>query len=463
MKKIVIMSLILLALTCQAQFVGKAAPTDIELKINNADSVPELLRISAITFKNKDFKNQVKALEKLTKIKPNIPLFQYKLAQAYSLNDNKSGAFNSLVALQKQGLYFDVANNKNFDNIKNFPVFEYIKNNLEANNSHFGEGLDVFKIDKSFSGLLFETLVVDSKNNRFLMGSLRDGRVIKVENNGNISNLIDPTPSGLTGPWSVIDLEADTKNNVLWVASAAISQYTNLSKESAGLAGIFKYNLTTGKLIKSYLLPEKSKPYLMANIHLAKNGKLYILESIRNSILELNQESGEFNLVLKAQGFKGLRKMTSDDTGRLLYVTDEEKGILVIDLEDKKTYLIENTPALLLAGISEIIYDDNGLIIIQAGNKPERVMRLQLNKTKLVVSNVFPIESAHPKFNNPAAGTIFDGGIYYIANSQLAKTNKYGGLLRGQSWDDVYIISSAKHYKEQDTLEYQKQVDKYRK
>ena len=90
-------------------------------------------------------------------------------------------------------------------------------------------------------------------------------------------------------------------------------------------------------------------------------------------------------------------------------------------------------------------------------------MRLQLNKTKLVVSNVFPIESAHPKFNNPAAGAVFDGGIYYIANSQLPKTNKFGGLLRGQSWDDVYVISSAKHYKEQDTLNYQKEVDKYRK
>ncbi len=463
MKKLMIMSFIVLTLNCQAQFIEKAAPTDVELKINNAKSAPELLKISAIAFKKSDFKNQVKALEKLSKIKPNVPFFQYKLAQAYSLANNKSAAFNALVALQKQGLYYDVANNKNFDNIKSFPVFKYIKENLEANNTHFGEGLEVFKIDKSFSGLLFETLVVDSKNNRFLMGSLRDGRVIKVENNGDISNLIEPTQGGLSGPWSVIDLEVDAKNNVLWVASAAISQYTKLSKESAGLAGIFKYNLTTGELIKSFLLPEKSKPYLLATIHLAKNGKLYVLESIRNSILELNQKTGEFLLVLKAQGFEGLRKMTSDDTGRFLYVTDEEKGILVIDLPKEKTYLIENTPALLLAGISEIIYDDNGLIIIQAGNKPERVMRLQLNKTKLVVSNVFPIESAHPKFNNPSSGAVFDGGIYYIANSQLAKTNKYGGLLRGQRWDDVYVISSAKHYNEQETLDYQKQVDKYRK
>lgn len=463
MKKIVLICLALVACTGHAQFINNKAPSETELKINNANSAPELFKISTITFKNKDFKNQVKALEKLIKIKPNIPLFQYKLAQAYSLNDNKSEAFNSLVALQKQGLYFDIANNKNFENIKSFPVFKYIKDNFDANKNHFGEGLEVFKIDKSFSGLLFETLVVDSKNNRFLMGSLRDGRIIKVGNNGDISNLVEPTQGGLSGPWSVIDLEVDAKNNVLWVASAAISQYANLSKESAGLAGIFKYNLTTGELIKSYLLPEKSKPYLLSNIHLSKSGKLYILESIRSSILELDEKSGDFNLVLKAQGFNGLRKMTSDETGRLLYVTDEEKGILVIDLAEEKTYLIENTPALLLAGISEIIYDDNGLIIIQAGNKPERVMRLQLNKTKLVVKNVFPIESAHPKFNNPATGAIFDGGIYYIANSQLAKTNKYGGLLKGQNWEDVTILSSAKHYKEKDTLDYQKKVDKYRK
>ena len=463
MKKILITCSLIFALSCQAQFIAKSAPSKAELAINNATDVQTLLKISYTANSNKDYANQVKALEKLTKIKPNVPVFEYQLAQAYALNDNKSATFNALVALQKKGLFFDIGNNKNFSTVNSFPVFEYIKSNMDANNQHFGEGSEVFKIDKSFSGLLFENLTIDLKNKRFLMGSLRDGRVIRVNNDGSINNLIEPTKGGVTGPWSVVDMKADSKNNVLWVASAAISQYTNLSKESAGLAGLFKYNLTTGKLLNSYLLPEKSKPYLLSSIHLSEQGKLYILESIRSSVLQLDEKTSEFKLVFKANGFNGLRKMTTDETGRFLYITDEGKGILVIDLPKEKTYLIENTPDLLLSGISELIYDDNGLIIIQAGNKPERVIRLQLNKTKLLVSNVFPIESAHPKFNNPSTGALFAGGLYYVANSQIGKTNKYGGLLKDQVWEDVFIISSAKHYKEKDTLEYQKQVDQYRK
>ncbi len=126
-------------------------------------------------------------------------------------------------------------------------------------------------------------------------------------------------------------------------------------------------------------------------------------------------------------------------------------------------YTLANTPALNLTGITDLIYDDNGLIFIQSGNKPERIMRLALNKSKFVIENIFPIDVANPVFNSPTKGVVIGEGLYYIANTQIIKTNMLGGLLNGEEWEHMVILSSNKHYKEQETLDYQKEIAEKKK
>ena len=79
------------------------------------------------------------------------------------------------------------------------------------------------------------------------------------------------------------------------------------------------------------------------------------------------------------------------------------------------------------------------------------------------MENIFPIESAHPRFKSPSAGAIVENGLYFIANSQLAKTNIVGGLVKGQQWEDLYVISADKHYKEAEALAYKQKVKDYGK
>ncbi len=463
MNKTVILSLFLISTSIQAQFIGKEEPTNFELNLNNTNNVNLLYRNASAAKANKDFVGMLKIVKKLNKLTPNIPSIKYMLAEAYALNGEKSSAFNALVELQKLGMYYDIGNNKSFNEISKFPVFEYIKGNFDANNLHFGSGLETFKIDKSFSGLLFESLAIDQKNLAFLMGSLRDGRIIKIDEKGEITTLIEETLGGKQGPWAVMDLAIDNNNDTLWVASASVSQYGKMSKQSAGLSGVFKYQLSTGELLKSYVLPAHFRPAMISSMHLTKEGDLFLLESQQGLVLKFEKETEKLTKVFSTKENKNLRSITADESGRMVYIAGSEKGIVIVDTEKQTSYLIENTAAINLVGISNITYDDNGLIIVQNVNNPERIMRLELNKTKTVISNIFPIESSHPRFNSPSVAVVFDQGLYFIANSQTTKTNNYGGLLKGQEWQDQYILSTNKHYHEQETIEYNKKIAKEKK
>lgn len=462
MKKIILVASFLVCLNSYAQFIEGKAPTKKELAINNTNNVPALMKQAFAAKKDGDYKNLIRILKKAKKLEPFSPTIQYQLAEAYALNDNKSEAFDTLIQIQKQGFYYDLANNKNLANINSFPVFKYIKDNMDANNNHFGEGVEAFSINKSFSGLLFESIVYDAKRQSVLMGSLRDGRVLKIGNDGSITNLIPPANGGVKGPWAVVDLAVDVKNDVLWVASSGVSQFGKINKESSGLSGVFKYHLSTGKLIQSYLLPTKGGPSLIRSMHLTNEGDIYLVESVRNLILKLPKDKEVFHIAFETKEYKHLNRVTSDETGKILYVSDDKKGIVILNLAQKEVYTISNKIELNLTDISDLIFDDNGLIIIQNGFKPERIMRLQLNKNKFVVDHIFPIEVANPKFNVPTYGVVIEEGLFYIANSQSPKTNLFGGLNKGQQWEDMVVLSSPKHYKEKETLEYQDTVKNYK-
>jgi len=463
MNKIIILSIILFSFNVNAQFIKDKPPTEEELKINNINKTPDLLKMAADDLKTKNYNSLVTTMERIVKLNPHVPALQYKLAEAYSLKDDKTSAYNLLIKLQKQGFYYDIEDNLNFGNIYGFKVFDYIKKNLDANGEHYGQGKEAFNIDKSFSGLLFESIAYDHNSQSFLMGSLRDGRIIKIASDGEITELVKATSGNMNGPWATIDLAVDEKSDVLWVASSSITQYGRFAKETSGHSGIFKYQLSTGKLIKSYLVPENKNPSLITAMHLTPQGDLYFIGNINRSVLKIAKGSDQITGVFSSEKYTNLRSITSDETGEIIYVSDNNEGIVIISVKSGKYLTIENSEALNLYGITDLIYDNKGLIMIQSSISPERVMKIQLEDNKAVLKTIIPIESFHPLFKGLSKGVVVGNDVFYIANSQAIKTNAFGGLSKGQEWKNMSIVKSDKHFNEESSIKYQEQIKAYEK
>ncbi|MFK8011512.1 MAG: hypothetical protein AB8B80_05690 [Marinicellaceae bacterium] len=463
MKKLILLSVILLSFNLQAQFVNENPPTEEELRVNNSNNTAELLKATDEAMKQKNYKSMVINMERVVQLNPHVPALQYKLAEAYSLSDDKTSAYNLLIKLQKQGFYYDIEVNPNFGNIYGFNVFKYIKTNFDANGAHYGEGEAAFAIDKSFSGLLFESIVYDESSESFLMGSIRDGRIIKIAGNGEITELVGSTLGGITGPWATIDMAVDEKNDFLWVASSSITQYGKFAKDSLGHSGIFKYQLSTGKYIKSYLIPKNRTPSLISDMHLTAQGDLYFIESLNRVVLKIDQGADEIKVVFSSDKYSNLKSITSDDAGEILYLSDTNEGIIVINIKSGKYLTIENTASLNLYGIKDLIYDNNGLIFIQSSISPERVMKIQLEDNKAVLKNIIPIESSNPLFDSLSKGVIVGNDLYYIANSQSSNANAFGGLTKGSEWQNMSIVRSDKNFNQESSIEYQEQIRQYEK
>jgi hypothetical protein len=463
MKHILLLLFLFNSLFASAQLADNPNPNDVDISLNSVNNPIEILRIGQIAYSQKNYQGFLTAMEKLAELKPLNPGYQYKLAEAYALNDKKTEAFNTLIKLQKQGLFYDIGANDNFENINRFPVFKYIKDNMDISGEHFGEGVEVFNIDKSFSGLLYESISYDGNSQSFLLGSLRDGSVLKVASDGEISQIIAPSDGGENSLWSVNDIAVDENKDVLWVASSSMTQFGKFTKENVGSAGIFKFQLSTGKFLNKYLLPDDKKPHLISSIDLSHSGEVYFIESYKSSILKLNQSSGQFEILFSSPQFSALKSLAVDENASKIYFNDYELGLIGMDTEKKTFFKLGDEESLSTVGISDVIYNDNAIYVIQNGVTPQRVMKLELNPEKNVVTGILPIEASHPKFNFPSYGIVLGDHIYYIANSQMPKTTPWGGLLKDKTWESMHVMRSDKNFHAKENAAFKKHIEKYQK
>src|SRR3954468_24846939 len=95
--------------------------------------------------------------------------------------------------------------------------------------------------------LIPEGIAYDPTRKEFYVGSLLKRKIVRIDSSGRASNF---TSEGQDGLFMVLGMKVDPKRRTLWVCSAAGKG----AKEFDGHAGIFKYDLRTGKLIRKYVL-----------------------------------------------------------------------------------------------------------------------------------------------------------------------------------------------------------------
>jgi hypothetical protein len=426
------------------------------------ESLPQLLELADKTLQEEQYARYEQVMKRLTELRPFDPVFRFDLAKAYALQDKKTEAYNDLIELQKAGLSYPAGDHPGFDNIKQTKVFEYIEDGMQQNAQHFGEGTTEFTISHHYSGMLFENLAWDAKGNRFLLGSVRSGAVYQYSETGGFSEYL--TAAGpATGPWGVIDLVIDPSADLLWLASATLPHYTGTNQQNFGQAMISKVKLSTGEVLKNMSMASNGQPKLFTAMHLTRSGDLFFINAFDSTFYRIKSGTETVEPVIALPQLSSIKALTSNADETVLYVSDFELGIYVINLETWQVAPLIKANKGFFAGINDLFYDDGDLVAIQSGVQPARLMRYVL-KEDLFLQNLFPIEASHPSFKVLGNGVLVDDHVFYAANTQWANTDVLGRLLPDTSWEPLEVIKSPTKYRmEEHMLQQQKMEEIKRK
>jgi hypothetical protein len=385
-------------------------------------------------YEAKDYTTYLDSLLEAQQYFPNHPLLLYRLAGAYALNGMPLKAMTPLRETAAMGLVFDVWKNADFRSLQKRPEFKRLLSLYEKNAQPLKTSRQAFTIPEK--ALLTEGLAYDPQDKKFFVSSVRQRKILRLDRTGR-GDLLSKPEDDL---WAVMGMKVDGPRRRLWAAMSAMPQMSGFKPEDEGRAGIVCYDLKTGRLAKKYLLPGKPETHLLGDLAVDAKGTVMATDSLMPVLYTPSAAGDSLDVFLTYDKFQSLQGIDFSTDGKAVFVADYSVGLYVIDRQTKTVHLLEAPKTAALIGIDGLYFFQGSLLAVQNGLKPNRILRVFLNKDYSRIERVAVLEANQMTMPEPTLGVIADGVFYFIANSQWALVDDKGRAAPNDKWKDPVIL-----------------------
>ena len=282
--------------------------------------------------------------------------------------------------------------------------------------------------------LLAENVAYDPRTRAFFVGSTRHGKVVRRTSDGRVGDFI---PTGRDAMWMVIGMKVDTARRALWVNSSAGTNYTGHTPTDAGKAGLFRFDLATGRLVARHI-PTDSGAHFFNDLVIARDGTIYITDMAAGAIYTVDRSGKQLALWTRPERLTDPNGITLSGDERTLFVVSDE-GINAIDVATRRHTLLAVADSADVLAIDGLYWMNGSLVGIQGGRR-NRVQRFTLSPDGARIAAAHVVEANHPMFMNPTTGVVVGDELYYIANSQFSSFTRDGALFPPERLFETVIL-----------------------
>lgn len=345
------------------------------------------------------------------------------LASAYALSGDTAAALGTLRHFAALGYTADIDADTDLTSLRGHPALDSLRRALQANAAPLVRSRPAFTLVER--DLLTEGIAYDPKSRMFFVGSVHQGKILRVDARGHASPFV---PAGLPGFWAPLGMRVDPARRALWVAASALPQTAGFDSTNTGRSGVFRFDLATGALTGRYPIPDDGALHALGDVTVARNGDVYATDSRAPAVYRVRAGADSIERFVTSPLFLSAQGLALDAEERTLYVADYSRGMLRVDLATRAVTVLESADDVLALGIDGLYFVDGSLIGIQNGMEPQRVIRLRLDATGNRVERVEILERARPDYAEPTLGVVVGHDLYYVAASQWGKFRDDGGI-----------------------------------
>jgi sugar lactone lactonase YvrE len=331
----------------------------------------------------------------------------------------------------------DLSKSISFEKIKDSSEYKQASELFQQNKQAYGNSEVAFRIPQK--DLIAEGIAYDSVSGSFFVSSTYRRKIIEVDASGKVS---DFTTDKQDGMWGVVGMEVDANRRHLWANSGNLEQNMGMKypePETLGHTAIHKYDLTTRKLIKKYVLAVKGEKHFFNDLSLTKTGDVYITDTDGGAVYRISAAKDEVELFVKPAVMSFPNGIAISDDEKNLYVAHLE-GISVVNLTSREVKLLTTPESTATTSIDGMVFHANSLIANQALTGVERVARFHLGSNPSHIEKLEVLQVNHPTFVMPTTGVVAGDSFYYIANSQLRSFDEKGNIFPDDKLQETIIL-----------------------
>ena len=353
--------------------------------------------------------SSLKFCTEVLKVNPNHPVINYLSARLNEQLGNRDSALKYLKKAAKLGYTSDMQsrryvhpwNDPVFSELLQQEAFQEVIEIMNISDKPIHKSQIAFTVDDKRLGD-HEGITYDPVEKMFYLGT--DSKIFKVDHSGKSTVFTrEADKDGLN--W-VNGIHVDPVRRTLWACSKDFSLDN---------ADIFKYDLSSGKLIKKYTSPSDGSRHFFNDLVIHPDGDVYITDN--RALYIIPHASDKLELFYKNKLFTGANGITLSDDGQVIYAVDSVWGICKIDIKTKAFIHLTHEEDLNTHGIDGLYCKDNYLYATQ-NTLLAQASRFKLNKNATHIESCEIFEKNTPTFE-PYTGVIVDDYFYFIAGNNI--------------------------------------------
>ena len=356
----------------------------------------------------------------------------YNLASVAAAQGDKEQALKWLSLFVDMGQAMDLSRDPSFKALESEPRFKQLTSRMQQNQQPINQGTAAFTIPDP--ELLTEDIAYDRKSKAFFVSSVRAHKIIRIDASGHTADFA-------TGDDSFCALRVDQDRGVLWATTSALKGYSFAPEKDWGKSELLEYDLKSGRVLARFSLPDDKQSHTLGDMTLTLSGDLVVSDGEAGGVYLLRRGSKQLEKL--SDEFVAPQTPAMHPDRRHVFVPDYARGIGMLDLSTHQVQWLRHPENIALNGIDGLYFHRGGLLAVQNGTAPERVVRIELTPSLDAVTKVDVIQANTERFGDPTHGVIVGNDFYYITNSGWDTFDDHGQLKPGETLTNPVIMKVA--------------------
>lgn len=263
-----------------------------------------------------------------------------------------------------------------------------------------------------------EGLDVDPRTGALYITSIRHGRVMRLDPDGSLHDVLAPTTGAFPAVYGVA---VDTARNVLWLTTAAHPQRippvtaSGANDPAWTESALFRVGLRDGVVQRRWTLgPSPSMPGELA---LTTRGDVLVSDGTRGLLYRLPPDADTL-IEVPHELLRSPQGIAVGVDGRVAWVADWSRGLLRWDLASNTLRAVRTVDVGALQGVDGLRRHGDWLIGIQNGTAPPRVIAARLDAAGDSIVELRELDRAPDHLGEPTVGAVRGQAFVYIVSSQ---------------------------------------------
>jgi hypothetical protein len=364
---------------------------------------------AAAAYVRKDYAAARAATLAALALRPDSTRYLHHLAAMSARLNEPAAALNYLRQVAAFGVAPNIERDPDLASLQGTPEFARILHQFAVNREPQGEAEIVGELPGR-TGII-EGIAFRARTGDLFLGDVHHRCIWRRDRSGQVARFTAEDEELL----GIFGIAIDEPRNTLWAAMAAVPEMAGYTSDMKGYAALADFNLATSELRRVVPVPVDGQEHGLGDLCLAPDGTVYVSDSKAPVIWFLAPETEELQKAADTPIFGSLQGMLIER--RTLLVADYMNGLFTVDLATGNVNGLAPPRNVTLLGIDGMVAVPGGIVAVQNGIEPQRLIRITLSPELDAVTSVNVLAAALPNLTDLGLVTLVIDRPTFVAGT----------------------------------------------